>query len=481
MFQTTISKLYRNYDVTDTNEKIIFRLINIDNIYFFAEEIVTGAIFPIYCLTECKSNYDVSLNIFSYLESGKYFIYFPIEESTDEVLKYGYDLKEVKEDEDNNLYLPDEYEVQTYINDKKDSFFWQRKMAKLEQANQYYCDLMTLKDVIATHKKNNTATEYDFETKSTVLDLSPIKEYGYDLSKKKDLCNLKGRTEEIKKIVKVLCIKEKSAILIGKPGSGKTAIIEGLARNINNIPWLKGKTIFSLNTSLIVSGTQYTGTFEKKLNDLIKFCVNNRSKIILFIDEIHTLYGLGRTIDSSLDAMNILKPYIESGQIILIGTTTEYEYEKFMLRDSAFVRRLERINIMPPSDILNSEILSSYIKELEIKYNIKFDIEDYKINSLVQSILEVTDEKNQKLVDDIKMEKITLAKQIIENAFIEAVYNMSSKITLDDICLSIVNCDRIGSISRKNVAKGLKEKLLMQDAQEKIVEMPSISLKRVNS
>lgn len=140
-------------------------------------------------------------------------------------------------------------------------------------------------------ESNKEYNENDYPS----LNLRPISNMGFDLSTQQELCNLIGREEELKKIIKTVAIKGKSVILLGEPGAGKTSIIEKLALDIRNRKsrFLNGKVIFSLNTANVVAGTKYRGEFEERLRELIDFCKKNKGKIILFIDEIHTLYGLG--------------------------------------------------------------------------------------------------------------------------------------------------------------------------------------------
>jgi len=143
--------------------------------------------------------------------------------------------------------------------------------------------------------------------------------------------------------------------LIGASGAGKTVIVENLALEIKqkSNTWLNNKTIFYVNTSALVVDTRYSGEFEKKIQTLIDFCIKNRGKIILFIDEIHMLYGLGRTKDSSLDAMNILKPYIESGDIIIIGAGPSG------LTSSIYCARENKKVLVIEKNIYGGQIISS--------------------------------------------------------------------------------------------------------------------------
>ena len=233
---------------------------------------------------------------------------------------------------------------------------------------------MIVEELIAYDK--NKKIVYIDEFENSYLDTKEIDNLGYNLSKQDNLCNLIGREEETKKIIKTLCIRKNSVLLVGEAGCGKTSIVEKLALDIKtgDNKWLKGKTIFYVNTSALEAGTKYRGDFEEKILKLINFARENKEKLILFIDEVHSLYGLGRSDESSTDAMNILKPYISSGDIIIIGATTKEEYEKYMTTDHAFLRRFEKIDIELPSKEMMMDILLTYIDDLEEKYSIKLEI-----------------------------------------------------------------------------------------------------------
>lgn len=308
-------------------------------------------------------------------------------------------------------------------------------------------------------KDNETYLPYNQQSK---IDLKKINKYGYDLSTQKELCNVINRETYLKKIIKTTCIKGKSILLVGQSGSGKTSIVETLALDIKlrKNPWLNDKTIFSVNSLALLAGAEYTGMFEQNLKELIDFCKENPSKIILFIDEIHTLYGLGRTKDSSKDAMNILKPHISNGDIIIIGATTHDEYSKYMTQDPAFLRRFEKIEITTPDRELTTQILKNYIEQLENQYKIKLNYTDQEKEYIINTIVEITDSKHQNIIGDIQIQNPTLAKNILEDAFVEAVYHEKEFVGIEEIYMSIIECDKIYPSKRKETAKKIKEHLL---------------------
>jgi ATP-dependent Clp protease ATP-binding subunit ClpC len=173
-----------------------------------------------------------------------------------------------------------------------------------------------------------------------------------------------GRETEIDRMIQILCRRTKNnPVLIGEPGVGKTAIVEGLAQKIAKgqvPPQLADKKILALDISLIVAGTKYRGQFEERLKTIMKELVENRS-LIVFVDELHTLVGAG-SAEGSLDAANILKPALSRGEIQCIGSTTPYEYRRSIEKDRSLERRFQAIKVAPPSEEESIAILNG-IKE----------------------------------------------------------------------------------------------------------------------
>ena len=161
-----------------------------------------------------------------------------------------------------------------------------------------------------------------------------------------------GRDEEIRKIIQILARKTKNnVILIGEPGVGKTAILEGLAERIvkDDVPLtLKDKQIFELDMGALVAGAKYRGEFEERLKAVLNKIKNSEGKIILFIDEIHLIVGAGRT-DGALDASNMLKPMLARGEIDCIGATTLNEYREYIEKDRALERRFQPVLVNEPT------------------------------------------------------------------------------------------------------------------------------------
>ena len=180
-----------------------------------------------------------------------------------------------------------------------------------------------------------------------------------DAASKHQLDPLVGRALEIERVQQVLCRRTKNnVVLIGEPGVGKTAIVEGLAQRIvdGDAPhYLADKRILALDISLIVAGTKYRGQFEERLKAIMKELTENPN-IIVFIDELHTLVGAG-SAEGSLDAANILKPALSRGEIRCIGATTPAEYRKYIEKDRSLERRFQAVKVEPPTELESLQVI----------------------------------------------------------------------------------------------------------------------------
>ena len=183
-----------------------------------------------------------------------------------------------------------------------------------------------------------------------------------------------GRDTEIERMIQILCRRTKNnPVLIGEPGVGKTAIVEGLAQRIicgQVPPPLVGKRILALDISLIVAGTKYRGQFEERLKTIMKELVENRD-VIIFIDELHTLVGAG-SAEGSLDAANILKPSLSRGEIQCIGSTTPYEYRRSIEKDRSLERRFQSIKVAAPSEPESIAILNGIKEKYESFHQVQY-------------------------------------------------------------------------------------------------------------
>ncbi|AYG00022.1 ATP-dependent chaperone ClpB [Lactococcus allomyrinae] len=203
-----------------------------------------------------------------------------------------------------------------------------------------------------------------------------LEKYGVDLvaqvkSGKQD--PVIGRDEEIRDVIRVLSRKTKNnPVLIGEPGVGKTAIVEGLAQRIvrKDVPEnLKDKTIFSLDIGALIAGAKYRGEFEERLKAVLNEVKKSDGQIILFIDELHTIVGAGKT-EGSMDAGNLLKPMLARGELHLIGATTLDEYRKYMETDKALERRFQKVLVTEPTVEDTISILRGLKERFEIHHGV---------------------------------------------------------------------------------------------------------------
>jgi len=183
-----------------------------------------------------------------------------------------------------------------------------------------------------------------------------------------------GREAEIERVVQILCRRTKNnPVLIGEPGVGKTAIVEGLAQRIvqGEVPsFLENKRILSLDLSLIVAGTKYRGQFEERLKQIMRELVEN-PQYIVFIDELHTLVGAG-SAEGSLDAANILKPALSRGEIQCVGATTPGEFRKSIEKDRSLERRFQAVKVPPPTEEEAVEILDGVRERYESFHQVRY-------------------------------------------------------------------------------------------------------------
>ena len=234
-----------------------------------------------------------------------------------------------------------------------------------------------------------------------------------------------ARDSEIKKLVLVLLTPEKSAILVGKPGIGKTAIVEGLAYRIqlNMVPnALKGYRIFRINTTALLGND---GNSDNRVLLLVEE-LKKIDKVILFIDEIHTLIGDGR-----LDLANMFKEGLSRGSIKIIGATTTYEYEHFIMRDKAFMRRFEKVDVSEPTQEQCVQILLKTLPKIEYQTGVKLPYTDFQKENIMKFIVNMTSEF--KRVYEVSSRYPDIALVILRQAFSNAVYENRNTVCFKNI------------------------------------------------
>jgi ATP-dependent Clp protease ATP-binding subunit ClpB len=239
-------------------------------------------------------------------------------------------------------------------------------------------------EIIKELRKGNTVTDQNAESKYRALE--KYSKNLNEMAKKGKIDPVIGRDEEIRRVLQILARRTKNnPILLGEPGVGKTAIVEGLAQRIvsGDVPEnLKSKLLISLDMGLLVAGAKYKGEFEERLKAVIKEVTDSEGEIILFIDEIHTLIGAGGGGEGAMDAANLLKPALARGELHAIGATTLKEYQKYIEKDKALERRFQSVIVDEPDAADAISILRGIKDKYELHHGVR--IKDDAVISAVE-------------------------------------------------------------------------------------------------
>ncbi len=231
----------------------------------------------------------------------------------------------------------------------------------------------TLKSAIKELRGNTNVKDQNAE--ATYRSLERYARNLNELAKSGKIDPVIGRDEEIRRVLQILSRRTKNnPMLIGEPGVGKTAIVEGLAQRIvlGDVPEnLRSKTIYTLDMGLLIAGAKYKGEFEERLKAVIKEVTDAEGEIIMFIDEIHTLIGAGGGGDSAMDAANLLKPALARGELHAIGATTLKEYQKYIEKDKALERRFQAVNVGEPDVTDAISILRGIKEKYELHHGVR--------------------------------------------------------------------------------------------------------------
>jgi ATP-dependent Clp protease ATP-binding subunit ClpC len=315
------------------------------------------------------------------------------------------------------------------------------------------------------------------QTTSAATTTTPfLSKWGIDLTQlaiEGKLYDATGRDEEIAQVLRALSRESKNnPVLVGEPGVGKTAIVEGLAHRIaaNRIsPIFQGKRIIQINVSDFVAGTKYRGEFEERMHGIVKEASENPN-IILFIDELHMIVGAGLVEDSNMDAANILKPALARGAIKLIGATTEAEYYRYLGKDAAFERRLQPIKVEEPNTESTRHILSAIRERLKKHHGvvIRDDAIDAAISLSVRYMpARRLPDKARDLLDEACAYLQSTSPTISIEDSVEVGYSPEKVVTIDTI--------------REVVAEkvGVPVTRMTDDEAQRILKMPDVLRQRV--
>ncbi len=282
---------------------------------------------------------------------------------------------------------------------------------------------------------NNDSEKFDIKSKR----ISILDTYGENFNEKVFITNPAiGRDKELKELMLVLLTPDKSAILTGKPGVGKTSIVEGLAYLIQKkqVPnQILPYQIIKINTSALLGIDPVTG--ESKIQNLIEE-LKDYQHLILFIDEIHTLMG---SKGEALDFANMFKPGLDRGDIKVIGATTTEEYERYILRDKAFVRRFQKIIVEEPTREQNVQICLGTLPKIEKRTGAEMMYSNYIKQTMMEFLTDITSEFKRVFEIGSRYPDVTLT--LIQDAFSYAIFDNRKYVNVLDFRKAIENCKNI--------------------------------------
>ena len=286
-------------------------------------------------------------------------------------------------------------------------------------------------------------------------EISMLETYGECLTDKDYITDPAiARDDEIKQMILTLLTPEKSALLVGKPGIGKTAIVEGLAYRIKfgDVPQaLENWKIYKLNITSLLGSNVVNGQNENRLDLIIKELANKKN-IILFIDETHLLVNK----QGGMDFANQLKAGLDRGTIKMIGATTTEEYEQYILRDRAFLRRFQKIDVLEADKPTVVKILMGTYPKLEQQIGVKLDYTDFIKNKLFTFIVEMTDE--YKRVYEVASRYPDICLTILANAFTFALYDNEQTVKIKHFYKAVCNA--------RNIYEDAKQKEIIRFKEE---------------
>jgi len=288
--------------------------------------------------------------------------------------------------------------------------------------------------------------------------VSILDRYGQELTEREYITDPSiGRDEEIKQVIMTLLTPEKSALLVGKAGVGKTSIVEGVAYRIQKhmVPnALEGYKIYKLNVTSLLGKTESNGQIESRVDLLVKELAK-RPKTILFLDETHVLVNKEGGGEQGIDFANMFKAGLDRGEIKMIGATTDEEYEQYILRDRAFLRRFQKIDVAEADQETCVKILMGTYPKIEKKTGVHFEYTDFVIERIMKFIVDMTDE--YKRVYEISSRYPDICLTIVSNAFTYALFDNENVCRIKHIYKAICNARNIYEDAKKKAIEKFKE------------------------
>lgn len=305
-----------------------------------------------------------------------------------------------------------------------------------------------------------------------------ITNYCENLSTKEYITNPAiSREDEIRKTMLVLLTPDKSALLVGAAGIGKTAIVEGIAYKIQrgDVPnSLKGYNILKINSSSML-GTMVVNGKTESVTNLVVNELKRAPKTILFIDEVHTL--IGGSSDGPMDLANILKPALDRGDIKAIGATTTIEYETYIVRDRAFLRRFDRVDVSEPDRTATIQILLGTIPRIEYKTGIKMINNSFIRNLLMESIVDAT--STYKRVYGLSAMYPDVSLSVLSGAFSNALFSNKPEVGIEDVYFAIRDSKRIYPDSRVKECRDFRDKF-SRICEDSGIVLPDVKIEDIS-
>ena len=285
---------------------------------------------------------------------------------------------------------------------------------------------------------NDNYEVLNMEDNNSTKTISVLERYGDNLVDKEYITDPAiERDREIKELILILLTPEKSGLLVGKAGIGKTAIVEGLAYRIKNglVPdALKGYSLYKLNVTSLFGSLNVDDQTENRVDLLVKELAK-RDKTIVFIDEVHLLTKNDGS--TNMDFANMFKAGLDRGEIKMIGATTSEEYEQYILRDRAFLRRFQRVDVLEPDQPTTVKILMGTLPKMEKKMGIKFGYTSFIQQKIMAFLVQMTDE--YKRVYEISSRYPDIALALVSNCFTSALFENASEVKIKHVYEAIKN------------------------------------------